>query len=61
MIELRALGEAVAHVAETTVCPCGNACGPEDFDADPYAYDIHNDDTKMWECDYCRYQSAMDI
>ena len=28
---------------------------------DPFAYEIHDDETEIWECDNCREESAMDI
>jgi C4-type Zn-finger protein len=28
---------------------------------DPYASEIHNNNTPVWECADCRYQSAQDI
>lgn len=28
---------------------------------DPYSSDVGCDDTPVWECDYCRGQSARDI
>ena len=31
------------------------------YDSDPYADEIHNDNTKVWECSSCRHESAMDI
>ncbi len=46
---------------------CSN-CGCEDtkdnsvtFGPDPYQSDINDDDTEVWECENCRYESAMDI
>ena len=38
---------------------CGNpeaTCGP-----DPFMDEIHGDDTPVWLCERCRYESAMDI
>lgn len=59
---LRAFFDAVAHVATTAVCySCGTRCEPEDFGEDPYASEIHGDDTEAWECGSCRYESARDI
>jgi hypothetical protein len=29
--------------------------------SDPFGEEIHGDFTKMWLCDECEYQSAMDI
>ncbi len=29
--------------------------------SDPYAEEIHGDTTKMWLCDDCEYEYAMDI
>lgn len=31
------------------------------YGPDPFAYDIHGDDTPVWECDQCRYESGRDI
>lgn len=46
----------------TTQQPCEN-CGAVDatFGADPYAYDVHSDDTPHWLCEQCRYESGRDI
>ena len=32
-----------------------------EYSPDPYAYDVGNDDTPVWECDDCRMESAADI
>jgi hypothetical protein len=43
--------------------PC-EACGSikdVSFTADPYASEIHGDDTQYWLCADCCYNSAMDI
>jgi hypothetical protein len=41
-------------------CRCGTttdvSLGP-----DPYASDVNNDDTPVWECGNCRHESAMDV
>lgn len=29
--------------------------------ADPFAEEIHDDYTRMWLCDYCAYEHAMEI
>jgi hypothetical protein len=31
------------------------------WDADPYAEEIHNNSTPVWECVPCRRESARDI
>ena len=31
------------------------------LDTDPYAEEINNDSSLVWECGECRYQSLMDI
>lgn len=31
------------------------------FESDPYADEIHGDNTPVWECRACRYQSCADI
>ena len=39
-------------------------CETEDdleYGPDPYASEICNNETDVWECHECRYQSAMDI
>lgn len=40
-------------------CACGKPATM--FEADPYASEIHGDDTPMWQCDDCNCNSAMDI
>jgi hypothetical protein len=34
---------------------------PVTYGEDPYAAEIADDHTEIWECDNCREQSAMDI
>lgn len=33
----------------------------DSFEADPYSYDVHGDDTPVWLCDNCRHERAMDV
>lgn len=44
--------------------PCCKTChkiGPDvTFDAEPYALEIYNDNTPVWMCKNCRYESYMD-
>lgn len=48
-------------------CPNGQVCcdcgGTTDlsYAPDPYNEDINGNDEPVWECDSCRYNSAMDI
>ena len=43
-------------------CGCSNTeKNPVTKGPDPYAYEINDDDTEVWECDRCREDSAMDI
>ena len=40
------------------------SCGTTEdvvYGADPFAEDVHGDDTPVWMCGNCRYESAMDI
>jgi len=41
---------------------CGELFDREDikYAPDPFAEEINGDDTPVWECDECRYQSYMD-
>lgn len=43
-------------------CDCEDSpdC-PVTFGPDPYAQDVSCDDTPVWECENCRFESAMDI
>jgi len=56
--ELQMLRAAVAEPPKCCSCGCTDNL---EWGPDPYAYDINNDDTPVWECDHCREQSAMDI
>jgi hypothetical protein len=47
-------------------CSCGRwaseySTNPVTFGSDPYADEIGDDKTEVWECEDCRYESAMDI
>lgn len=45
-----------------TRCSCSNTKeNPVTKAPDPYASEIHDDDTDVWECASCREQSALDI
>jgi len=41
-------------------CACGGTDELE-YGPDPYAAEISGDDTPVWECRECHYQSGMDI
>lgn len=41
-------------------CPICGEMGAT-YGPDPYAEEIGNDDTPVWECGDCRHESAMDI
>jgi hypothetical protein len=41
-------------------CHCGTTKNVS-FGPDPYNSDVNNDDTPVWECENCRYESAQDI
>jgi hypothetical protein len=42
-------------------CRCGKVGDDVTYGPDPFAEEIAGDDTPVWECEECRYQSAMDI
>ena len=42
-------------------CACGTVGDDVTFGPDPYAEEIGNDDTPVWECENCRHESAQDI
>lgn len=43
-------------------CGCSNTKeNPVTKGPDPYASEIDDDETEVWECDNCRSDSAMDI
>ena len=43
-------------------CGCNNTKeNPVTKEPDPFALEIHGDDTEVWECAICRENSAMDI
>lgn len=43
-------------------CECSNTKeNPVTKGADPYADEIKGDETEVWECERCRYESARDI
>ena len=41
-------------------CICGTTENLE-YGPDPYAQDVNEDDTPVWECGNCRYESVQDI
>jgi hypothetical protein len=43
-----------------TCITCGTTENLE-YGPDPFAEEIHGDDTPVWECEACRYESARDI
>lgn len=50
------------------LCPCAQPCdcGEDDpnllsYGPNPFAEEIHDDDTCYWMCKECRYQAAMDV
>jgi hypothetical protein len=49
------------HV-EASQHACAHCGRPADFfGPDPYQSEINNDQTKMWLCDECAGQSALDV
>ncbi len=46
---------------EDKCCKCGKVGEDLTYAPDPFAKEINGDDTPVWECEECRYQSAMDI
>lgn len=40
---------------------CGCEGDGVTFEPDPYAEEIHYDDTPVWMCDWCRIRSARDV
>jgi hypothetical protein len=56
--ELRKENEALK--SEAKCVSCGTKVNLM-FGPDPYAADIHGDDTPIWACDSCRTESAADI
>lgn len=46
---------------EKKCCSCGKTGDDVTYGPDPYAEEIAGDPTPVWECEECRYQSAMDI
>ena len=40
---------------------CRTPESPVTYGPDPFRSEIHNDDTEIWKCEKCRYESAMDI
>lgn len=53
--------EASGASAGSPVC-CSCGCTEDlEYGHDPFAEEIGHDDTPVWECVACRYQSAMDI
>lgn len=45
-------------VAECCLCHIVRECV---YEADPYADDVHNDSTPVWECDPCRRDQVQAI
>ena len=43
------------------VCECCLTADDVTFEPDPFASEIHDDDTPVWMCASCREQSAWDI
>lgn len=55
-----------AEVADEQACGhCGMKCSVSReeiiYGPDPFACEIHNNETPMWICKYCYHQSCMDI
>lgn len=48
--------ECCSHISSETDCD-----NPVTFGPDPYALEIEDDDTSVWECDNCRYERGMDV
>ena len=43
-------------------CECSDTKeNPVTLGPDPYADEIHDDNTEVWECENCREDSRMDI
>jgi hypothetical protein len=45
-------------------CKCGcedSLENPVTYEADPFMNEVKGDDTKVWKCKDCRYESAMEI
>jgi hypothetical protein len=51
--------DAIHHQCENA--KSGRCKGPVTYGPDPYRSEINNDNTPVWECEECRYQSRMDI
>jgi hypothetical protein len=46
---------------EHKCCSCGKVGDDVTYGSDPYAEEVNGDDTPVWECEECRYQSRLDI
>jgi hypothetical protein len=59
--EIKRLNEEIAKLEKSgsVICSCGKRGAT--YGPDPYAADINDDDTPVWECEDCRHESAMDI
>lgn len=40
---------------------CETPDSPVSFAPDPFQSEINGDDTPIWECERCRYESSRDI
>ncbi len=49
-----------SQIEYSKCCECGTTEDLE-YGPDPMAEEIDGDDTPVWECKECRYQSGMDI
>lgn len=56
------MAEKVRKGRKPKKCPvCHKVKDDIEWGPDPYADDIHNDDTPVWECGDCRKTSADEI
>jgi len=47
---------------ECYICGCNNTEeNPVTKEPDPYQEEIYDDETEVWECEECRYDSLMSI
>lgn len=55
------MGNAEPKLERHRCVDCG--CDGDDvtYGPDPYAEEIHHDDTPFWMCDWCRKASARDV
>ena len=67
LIEIKYSGEVtggrrnMCENEEHKCCGSGKVGDDVIYGPDPYAEDVVGDDTPVWECEKCRYDSAQDI